>query len=108
MMEEQQKNRTLGAHVDAFLKSVEENQRQYDRVSVKDGCIVIKANESITEGGEYWFPLSEVETAAGVCRWIQQLMEKTWCNQCILEKILSLIERHNTPKPAQKFQDNGL
>ena len=107
-MEGDSKNMKFGVHIDAFLKSVEENQRQYDRVSVKDGCIVIKANEPITEGGEYWFPLSEVETAAGVCRWIQQLMEKTWCNQCILEKILSLIERHNTPKPAQKFQDNGL
>ena len=107
-MEEQNKNMKLGVHVDAFLKSVEENQRQYDRVSVKDGCIVIKANESISEGGEYWFPLSEVETAAGVCRWIQQLMEKTWCNKCILEKVLSIIERHNTPKPAQEFQDNGL
>ena len=107
-MEEQNKNMKLGVHVDAFLKSVEENQRQYDRVSVKDGCIVIKANESITEGGEYWFPLSEVETAAGVCRWIQQLMEKTWCNQCILEKVLSIIERHNTTKTTQKFQDNGL
>ena len=107
-MEEQNKNMKLGVHVDAFLKSVEENQRQYDRVSVKDGCIVIKANESITEGGEYWFPLSEVETAAGVCRWIQQLMEKTWCNKRILEKVLSIIERHNTPKPAHKFQDNGL
>jgi len=45
MMEEQQKNRTLGVHVDAFLKSVEENQRQYDRVSVKDGCIVIQIKE---------------------------------------------------------------
>lgn len=107
-MEEQNTNMKLGVHVDAFLKSVEENQRQYDRVSVKDGCIVIKANESITEGGEYWFPLSEVETAAGVCRWIQQLMEKTWCNKRILEKVLSIIERHNTPKPAHKFQDNGL
>ena len=107
-MEEQNTNMKLGVHVDAFLKSVEENQRQYDRVSVKDGCIVIKANEPITEGGEYWFPLSEVETAAGVCRWIQQLMEKTWCNQCILEKVLSIIERHNTTKTTQKFQDNGL
>ena len=107
-MEEQNTNMKLGVHVDAFLKSVEENKRQYDRVSVKDGCIVIKANESISEGGEYWFPLSEVETAVGACRWMQQLMEKTWCNQCILAKVLSIIERHNTPKPAQKFQDNGL
>ena len=107
-MEEQNANMKLGVHVDAFLKGVEENQRQYDRVSVKDGCIVIKANESISEGGEYWFPLSEVETAVGVCRWMQQLMEKTWCNQCILAKVLILIEKHNVPKPAQKFQDNGL
>ena len=102
-MEEQNKNMKLGVHIDAFLKSAEKNKRQYDRVSVKNGCVVIKVNESITESGEYWFPLSEVETAAGVCRWIQQLMEKTWCNQRILEKILSLIERHNTPKPAQRF-----
>ena len=107
-MEEQNKNMKLGVHVDAFLKSVEENKRQYGRVSVKDGCIVIKANESISEGGEYWFPLSEVETAVGVCRWMQQLMEKTWCNRCILEKVLSIIEKHNVPKPAHKLQDNGL
>ena len=107
-MEEQNTNMKLGVHVDAFLKGVEENKRQYDRVSVKDGCIVIKANESISEGGEYWFPLSEVETAVGVCRWMQQIMEKTWCNRPMLEKVLALIAEHNSQKDAPKTEDNGL
>ena len=107
-MEEQNKNMKLGVHVGAFLKSVEENQRQYDRVSVKDGCIVIQIKEEPDAWSDYWFPLSGVETAAGVCRWIQQLMEKTWCNQCVFEKVLALIAEHNSQKDAPKAEDNGL
>lgn len=107
-MEEQNTNMKLGVHVDAFLKSVEENKRQYDRVSVKDGCIVIQIKEEPDAWSDYWFHLSEVETAAGVCSWLQQLMEKTWFKRPMLEKVLALIAEHNAQKDAPKAEDNGL
>ena len=101
-------SRSIGECIDALLERNKDNKRFYDRVSVKDGCIVIQIKEEPDAWSDYWFHLSGVETAAGVCRWLQHLMEKTWFNRPMLEKVLVLIAAHNASKKAPKSEDNGL